>query len=248
MEKVRFKSSRVHGWDGVTFINAPLDAFTLTGGFYEATLPAPAGRMAAGLFGKAPGGDPYVLHATMYSRIGPVSTDFIAVKTPAANYRRLWTPFPGNTRAALVRPDDVLEFKYDTQDPCVLELLLEPLAATNEFGPVLLDLLREESRENDENPTSTGEIVVTNNQAIPFFYGVLRATCTNGAAINLQLPDVSAMRLNSLLIVDRQGAGVVNLVPVGGQTINGVNVWAMGTNNRAAYLRGAGTNWSLAAV
>lgn len=253
MHKVRFKNTIPAGggggWDGVTMVNAPAGPFVLTGGFWEAPLPSPAGRMAAGLFTKAPGGDPYVVHVTMYSRVPPTSVDYFAVKTPSGNYRRLWTPFPGNTRAALVRPDDILEFKYALQgaDDAWLELLLEPLADTNEFGPVLLDLLREEARENLENPTPTGEIIAANNLGLPLFAGVLRVTVTAGAAINLVLPDVSAMRLNHLLIVERTAAlGVPTLVPAGGQTINGVaGGTAIAAVNTSVWLRGFGTDWSL---
>ena len=247
MEKIRFRNTLPSGWDGATaVVTAP--NFSFVGGFWEAQLPDPAGRMPAGLFGKAPGADAYVLHATMYSRVNPQATDYLAVKTPQGNYRRLWTPFPGNTRAALVRPDDELEFKYvvNAGNACVLELLIEPLAAANEFGPILLDLLREEARENLYNPTAIGDVIASATTSVPLFSGALRYTCTNGAAINLNLPDVSALRLEHLLMVTTAGAGAVNLVPFGGQTINkAAGNYTITATNKSAWLRGYGTDWSL---
>lgn len=251
MEKVRLFSVRSGNpppdWDGLTPLNSlPVGTtFSYVGGFHQVTLPTPVGRIPASLFGKAPGGDPYLMHATMYSRIPPVATDYLAVKTPVGNYRRLWTPSPGNTRAALVRPDDTLEFLFAAVDDMYLELLLEPLAATNEFGPVLLDLLREESRENVENPAPTAEIVTSATMSVPLWSGVLRIICTNGAAINLNLPDASTTRLGNLLIVEVRGTGAVNIAPTLGQFINNAASVAPST---AAYVRGGGINWTAVMV
>lgn len=246
MIKVRLENTIAGGgggsWDGTTLV-VP-GPFTLVGGFEQAKLPFPAGAVAAALGGKASAGDCYLLHATMYKSGALSGTDLLQVVTRAPeNVRYSWTPFPGNTRVALVRPDDTLKFTLAATGQAFLELLLEPLANENEFGPVLLDFLREARA--SVGPGATAELTVSANTVLPPFSGVLRVTSTAGAGIAVTLPPAAGQTLNDHLIVTRFGAGAVAVTPAGADTINkaaaAVN---LASNNTSVGFWGAGTDWA----
>lgn len=249
MEKIRLRMARSAGgsadWDGETLVTtAP--TFTLTNGWWEAIIPGGFGAVPAGLFGKSPAGDCYVLHAAMYATEPLTTSDVLRVRTPApVNTRDAFVPALGNNVATLVRADDILTFRIATTDAlAVLELMLEPLAQVNEFGPILLDYVRERSR--SVGPLGITEQQISANTVLNTWRGTLRVTSTAAAAIILTLPPADEMTLNDLLIVSRNGAGAITITPAGTDTLNRAAATDVITiNNTSRWLRGAGTDWAV---
>ena len=61
MNKIKLLARQL---DGTTLVEQAPD-FQLVEGWTQATLPSPAGVLPAGLWGKVPGGDPYLLHVNV---------------------------------------------------------------------------------------------------------------------------------------------------------------------------------------
>ena len=68
MNKIKLN---VRQLDGVTLVEQAPE-FQLVNGWTQATLPAAAGVLPAGLWGKVPGGDPYLLHVSVLTT-GPLA-------------------------------------------------------------------------------------------------------------------------------------------------------------------------------
>ena len=83
--------------DGVTVV-AQAPTFQLVNGWSQATLTTPAGILPAGLWGKVPGGDPYLLHINVLTT-APLNTgDFVELQSgPPVQPRRQYRPTPDNT-------------------------------------------------------------------------------------------------------------------------------------------------------
>lgn len=247
MYRIRFKNTISVGdgsWVATTAVTSP-PTFAQVDGWQQAVLPFHAGRVPANLWGKAPAGDCYILHATMYTTRVLASPDVLQVKTRAPNnIRDAFLPAPGNTHLTLVRPDDILDFDLSTTGDAYLELLLEPLAAENEMGDTIMDLMREMTRQKGY-ADGTAEISISANFVLPPFTGNVRVTSTAGAGISLTLPAASGQALKDNLWVNRNGAGAVAITPAGTDTINSLgSVLTVSTNNTSKHLVGAGTNWS----
>lgn len=247
MRKLRFENTISQGgsgsWDGTTLVTtAPI--FSFSNGFEQAVLPAGAGVLPAAMFGKAPGADCYIVHATMYTATPLTTSDLLQIKTRApANVRHSWLATPGNNRAFILRPDDTLHFTLTTSSQAFLELLLEPLAKENEFGQVLMGYL--EALAAIPGPGGTSELEVSANTVLAPWSGTLRVTSTAGAGIALTLPAAAGQSLNDRLIVTRNGAGAVAITPAGADTINkSASVVNMASNNASVMLIGAGTDWA----
>ena len=66
--------------DGTTLVEQAPD-FQLVNGWTQATLASPAGVLPAGLWGKVPGGDPYLLHVNVLTT-GPLAvTDLFELQS-----------------------------------------------------------------------------------------------------------------------------------------------------------------------
>lgn len=250
MHKIRFSNTITGGngnWDGTTLVTtAP--AFTFTNGFEEAKLPLGAGRIPAGIFGKAPGADAYLLIATMWTTRNPLTTDLVGVDTNApVQPRDRWVAFPGNVHVSLVRPHDTITFAQTTGGEAWLELLLEPLANTNEFGEILLEYARNAAEERQRVEAET-EFTITGNFTMSNWAGVTRVVSTAGAGNVLSLPSATSQRLRDVLVVERDGAGALQLQAPGGQLINGQASITMATNQRSIFVRGAGTRYSATSI
>lgn len=250
MHKIRFSNTITGGngsWDGTTLVTtAPTFAFR--NGFEEAKLPNVAGRIPADIFGKAPGGDAYLLIASMWTSRNPLTTDLLGVDTNApVQPRDRWVAFPGNTHISLVRPQDTLTFAQTTTGDAWLELLLEPLANTNEFGDILIDYARQVA-EQRQRVEAESEFAITGNFTLSNWAGVTRIVSTAGAGNVISLPSASAQRLRDVLIVERDGAGALQLVAPGGQLINGQASITMTTNQRSISVRGSGTRYSATSI
>lgn len=249
MEKIRFQNTVDGGngdWDGNTLPGSAL-TYALVNGFWQATLPGRVGRLPAGLYGKAPAGDPYLMIATMWTTRVPNNADVVGVDTNApVRNRDRWIAFPGNIHVSIVRPDDTLTFFQQTTGQAWLELLIEPLANTNEFGEVLLNYVREAREEKMLTDGVEAELTTSANLAISPWAGTLRIISTAAAGIILTYPSATTQNLTDLLIVERDGTGNVQHAPPVGQLINGQATITQTTNHSVLFVRGSGTRYSAA--
>lgn len=250
MIKVRLMNAEAAGggggapWDGTTPVTLTPERFSLVGGFWEARLPLAAGIVPAALFGRGPGGDPYILHATIFTDHALTSTDIIQIQTIApVNTRDSFVPAVGNNHATLVRPDDSIAFTLATTARAYMELLIEPLAAENEFGDVLLQYLA--NRYAEAGPQAQQDVTVSANFVVPPFSGVYRVTSTAGAGISVTAPPASGQRLTDRLLVTRNGAGAVAVTPAGADTFNkAAAAISLSVINTSVSLSGTGTDWT----
>lgn len=253
MHKVRFKGLRSNGnWDGNT---SPPVAWTPTwefvGGFTQTTFPTgDVGRIPANLYGKAPAADPYILIATMWTNQTPATTDLVGVQTPSPQlYRDRWLAYPGNTHVSLVRPDDTITFvQTNTNGDAYLELLIEPLAATNEFGQVLLDYVREQNALRQLVQETETDLVVTGNTTLSSWVGTTRVRASAGAGVIITLPTPNTQRLRDLLIIEKDMVQPCQLNVPAGTFINGQASIVLTTNQNSVFIRGANGRYNLAGV
>ncbi|MBK6845359.1 MAG: hypothetical protein IPG88_24205 [Gemmatimonadetes bacterium] len=131
MNKIKLN---VRQLDGVTLVEQAPE-FQLVNGWTQATLPAAAGVLPAGLWGKVPGGDPYLLHVSVLTT-GPLGVgDLFELQSGSPSQpRRQYRPTPGNTELVLVRPTDRLRFVVGAQLEVAVELLVESIGGVNELG------------------------------------------------------------------------------------------------------------------
>lgn len=256
MHKVRFKGIRAGGdWDGNTLPVNWTPTWEFTGGFEQATFPTTqqVGKIPADLYSKAPASDPYLLIATMWTDRSPTTDDIMTVDTRAPTQRRdRWLPFPGNTHVSLVRPDDFITFTQvlGAADDMFLELLIEPLANTNEFGEVLLDFVRNATAERLLTEQAETEITLTGNTVLSPWAGILRVTATAGAAAQLTLPNLNSgpQQLRDLLIIDYQMAQPLQVIAPAGSTINNAASIVITTANTSIWIRGKAPRYNAVGV
>ena len=105
MNKIKLRARVL---DGETLVTHSPD-FTLIDGWSEAALPNPAGILPAGLCGKVPGGDPYLLHINVLSTMPLGGGDIFELQSGAPiQPRARFRPTPSNYQLLLVRPTDRL--------------------------------------------------------------------------------------------------------------------------------------------
>src|SRR4028119_411553 len=121
MDKIRL---RARGFDGTTVYEGTPN-FRQVDGWIEASLDGPAGIVPASLWGKVPGGDPYLLHVNALTTGWLAAEDFFELQSgPPVQPRVQYRPSPDNTRLVLVRPTDRLRLLIVPQAPeIVIELL-----------------------------------------------------------------------------------------------------------------------------
>ena len=131
MNKIKLN---VRQLDGVTLVEQAPE-FQLVNGWTQATLPAAAGVLPAGLWGKVPGGDPYLLHVSVLTTGTLGVGDLFELQSGSPSQpRRQYPPTPGNTELVLVRPTDRLRFVVGAQLEVAVELLVESIGGVNELG------------------------------------------------------------------------------------------------------------------
>lgn len=137
MDKIRL---RARSFDGVT-VYEETPTFRQVDGWIEASLNAPVGIVPAALWGKVPGGDPYLLHINALTTVPLAPGDLFELQSgPPVQPRVQYRPTPDNTRLVLVRPTDRLRLLIAPQNlEVVVELLVESIGGTNELGSRLHD-------------------------------------------------------------------------------------------------------------
>ena len=236
MNKIKL---RARAFDGVTLVDQSPD-FQLIDGFQQASLPDPSGVLPAGLWGKVPGGDPYLLHINVLSE-GPLAGgDFFELQsgTPVQPRAR-FHPSPSNHQIMLVRPSDRLRLVVAEQGDIRVELLIESIGGVNELGSRLSDWAR--AAEAAATPRATSA-VITGPTGLPAWSGILHVLHTSAAADIVVLPPRGLVPLDALMTFTRCGAGMPVLTASLGDTFSGGSTtFAV---NRTIHLMNNGHDWT----
>ena len=135
MNKIKLLARQL---DGETFVEQGPD-FRLVDGWSQADLPTPAGILPADLWGRVPGGDPYLLHVNVLSTVPLGGGDIFELQSgPPMQPRARYCPLPSNHHLVLVRPTDRLRLLV-AQQHVRIELLVESVGGVNELGSRLFD-------------------------------------------------------------------------------------------------------------
>jgi hypothetical protein len=239
MDKIKLVSH--FGLDGATLVSeAP--RFELEEGWLRGDLPNPAGILPAGLWGKVPAGDPYLLHVSVLATGGLSVGDFFELQTGEPVQPRVqYVPTPSNTRIILVRPSDRLRLTVAPKPDVRVELLVESIGGTNELGTRLREWAASEREAASQSVQATR---FTAAGALPGWVGVLHLTYDTAINGALTLPSRASIPLNAILTVTRRSAGIPTLVVQAGDTIAGglPNIQV----TRSAILMNNGEEWTFA--
>ncbi|MBA3548577.1 MAG: hypothetical protein H0T76_19000 [Nannocystis sp.] len=204
--------------DGTTFVEQAPE-FQLVHGWTQATLPAAAGVLPAGLWGKVPGGDPYLLHVSVLTT-GPLAVgDFFELQSGSPSQpRRQYQPTPGNTVLVLVRPTDRLRFVVAGQLEVAVELLVESIGGVNELGSRLFAWAQ--ATQAGEVHKATSGVVVAPLQ-IPAWTGLLHLIHQSPNPDVVTLPPRGLVPLDATLTFTKHGIGTPVLTAGAGDTLSG---------------------------
>jgi hypothetical protein len=179
--------------------------FQLVNGWTQATLPAPAGVLPAGLWGKVPGGDPYLLHVSV------LTTGPLAVRRPVRAAERpavaAAAAIPAHARQhqlVLVRPTDRLRFVVAAQLEVAVELLVESIGGVNELGSRLFAWAQ--ATQAAEAHKATSGVVVAPLQ-IPAWTGLFHLIHNSANVDLVTLPPRGLVPLDATLTLTRRGNG-----------------------------------------
>ncbi len=215
MDKIRLL---VRQLDGATLVEQAPD-FHLVNGWTQATLPAAAGVLPAALWGKVPGGDPYLLHVSVLTT-GPLAVgDLFELQSgPPTQPRRQYRPTPGNTIVVLVRPTDRLRFVVTGQLEVAVELLVESIGGVNELGSRLFAWAQ--ATQAAEVQRATSGVVVAPLQ-LPAWTGLFHIIHNSPNPDVVTLPPRGLMPLDATLTLTKRGIGTPVLEGAGGDTLSG---------------------------
>jgi hypothetical protein len=216
MQKMRFRAREL---DGETLYQA-VPTFRQVDGWIEASLDTPVGIVPAGLWGKVPGGDPYLLHVNVLTTAPLAATDFFELQSgPLVQPRVQYRPTPDNTRLALVRPTDRLRFRVAPQNPEILvELLVESIGGTNELGSRLFDWAQTTAAHAVGKATS---LTMQGPGGIPAWSGQLHVIHDSANPDAVTLPSRGLVPLDAMLTFTRRGAGTPLLTASAGDKLVG---------------------------
>ena len=203
--------------DGVTVVEQT-PAFQLVNGWTQATLPFPAGILPAGLWGKVPGGDPFLLHVSVLTT-GPLAAgDFVELQSgPPVQPRRQYRPTPGNSILLLVRPTDRLRLVVAEQAQIAVELLIESIGGVNELGSRLHDWAQATATQ----PRVAISATITGPTAIPAWTGLFHVIHNSANPDVVLLPPRGLVPLDVTLTFTRRGVGTPVLTAAPGDTLSG---------------------------
>ena len=204
--------------DGTTLVEQAPE-FQLVNGWTQATLPAAAGVLPAGLWGKVPGGDPYLLHVSVLTT-GPLAlADLFELQSGAPMQpRRQYRPTPDNSTVVLVRPTDRLRFVIAAQQEAVVELLVESIGGVNELGSRLFAW--SQATQAAEAHRATSGVVVAPIQ-LPAWTGLLHIIHNSPNPDVVTLPPRPLVPLDATLTFTKRGTGTPVLAGAGGDTLSG---------------------------
>jgi hypothetical protein len=242
MNKVRL---RARAFDGTT-VYEPVPTFRQVDGWIEASLDVPVGILPAALWGKVPGGDPYLLHINILTSAPLAPTDFFELQSgPPVQPRAQYRPTPDNTRLVLVRPTDRLRLLVAPQaTEAVVELLVESIGGTNELGSRLFDWSQATAAASTVAKATSLEM--TGPGGIPAWTGQLHIVHDSANADAITLPTRGLVPLDAMLTFTRAGAGTPVLTASAGDELAG------GLANfpvtRAVFVMNNGDAWAFAGV
>ncbi len=217
MNKIRL---RARGFDGATVYDAT-PTFRQVDGWVEVSLDVPVGILPAALWGKVPGGDPYLLHINALSTVPLAPGDFFELQSgPPVQPRVQYRPTPDNTRLVLVRPTDRLRLLVAPQAPdIVVELLVESIGGTNELGSRLFEWAQATAAASTTAKATSLEIAGPG--AITAWTGQLHVIHNSANADIVTLPTRGLVPLDSRLTFTRAGAGTPVLTASAGDELAG---------------------------
>lgn len=243
MDKIRL---RTRSFDGVT-VYEETPTFRQVDGWIQASLEAPVGILPAGLWGKVPGGDPYLLHINALTTVPLAPGDFFELQSgPPMQPRVQYRPTPDNTRLVLVRPTDRLRLLVapQNQEDVVVELLVESIGGTNELGSRLFDWAQ--ATASASATAKATSLKMAGPGTIPAWTGRLHVIhdSANGDAVTL--PTRGLVPLDAVLTFTRRGAGTPVLTANAGDTLaGGLANWPV---SRSVFVMNNGDTWAFAGV
>ncbi len=216
MDKIRL---RARSFDGVT-VYEETPTFRQVDGWIEASLNAPVGIVPAALWGKVPGGDPYLLHINALTTVPLAPGDLFELQSgPPVQPRVQYRPTPDNTRLVLVRPTDRLRLLIAPQNlEVVVELLVESIGGTNELGSRLHDWAQVTAA------STTGKVASLTMQGpggIPAWTGQLHIIHDSANADAVTLPTRGLVPQDAMLTFTRSGVGTPVLTANAGDELAG---------------------------
>jgi len=241
MQKMRFHAREL---DGETLYEA-VPTFRQVDGWIEASLEAPVGILPAALWGKVPGGDPYLLHVNVLTTVPLAPADVFELQSgPPVQPRAQYRPTPDNTRLVLVRPTDRLRFKVAPQNPeIVVELLVESIGGTNELGSRLFDWAQATAT---SSAAKVASLTMQGPGGIPAWTGQLHIIHNSANADIVTLPTRGLVPMDAMLTFTRKGAGTPVLTAAAGDNLAG------GLANfpvtRSVFVINNGDAWAFAGV
>jgi hypothetical protein len=217
MEKVKL---RARAFDGATVYEAE-PTFRQADGWIETSLDTPVGILPAALWGKVPGGDPYLLHVSILTTDPLAPGDLFELQTgPIVQPRVQYRPTPDNTRLVLVRPTDRLRFLVAPQAPeVVIELLVESIGGTNELGSRLFGWAQATATASSGARATSLEM--TGPGGIPAWTGQLHIIHDSALADVVTLPTRGLVPLDAMLTFTRAGVGTPVLTASAGDELAG---------------------------
>ena len=241
MDKIRLRARQ---FDGATVYQA-VPTFRQVDGWIEASIEAPVGIVPAGLWGKVPGGDPYLLHVNVLTTVPLAPGDLFELQSgPPVQPRVQYRPTPSNTQLVLVRPTDRLRFLIAPQNPeIVVELLAESIGGVNELGSRLFDW----ARATTINAVgSVASLTMQGPGGIPAWTGQLHIIHDSANADAVTLPTRGLVPLDAVLTFTRCGAGTPVLTANAGDTLAGGLVNFPVT--RSVFVMNNGDAWAFVGV
>jgi hypothetical protein len=215
MNKIKLLARQL---DGVTLVEQAPD-FQLINGWTQATLPNPAGVLPAGLWGRVPGGDPYLLHVNVLTTGTLAVTDLFELQSgPPTQPRRQYRPTPGNTTIVLVRPTDRLRFVVAGQNEIAVELLVESIGGVNELGSRLF-AWAQATQAAEAHKATSGTVVAP--VQLPAWTGLLHIIHQSPNPDVVTLPPRALVPLDATLTFTKHGIGTPVLTAAVGDTLSG---------------------------
>ena len=205
-------------FDGATLVEQAPN-FQLVDGWTQASLDTPAGVLPAGLWGKVPGGDPYLLHINVLTA-GPLAvTDLFELQSgPTVQPRRQYRPTPDNTTIVLVRPTDRLRLVVAPQQGLAVELLVESIGGVNELGSRLFAWAQ--ATQAAESRRATSGTVVAPVQ-LPAWTGLFHVIHNSPNPDIVTLPPRALVPLDATMTMTKRGIGTPVLTAAAGDTLSG---------------------------
>ncbi len=215
MNKLRL---RVRELDGVTLVDKAPD-FQQVDGWLEASIASPVGIFPAALWGRVPGGDPYLLHVSVLTT-GPLEeTDHFELQSgPPVRPRAQYRPSADNTRIVLIKPTDRLRFQIDPQQEIVVEMLIESIGGVNELGSRLFAWAHATATSNAGGARTA---LLAGPGPIPAWIGILHVVHDSPVGDAVTLPPRGLVPLDATLTITRRGTGVPMLTAIGNDKLSG---------------------------